>query len=168
MPKRQALLSALGILAMIPLGSCATGAPASEQTVILAKLGFVDSYSSVDRRVTVKMCSKDPVSGAATLSERELDRIGKLAYEHGFFSLPGEIRAPPPRIVVGEDGEEYAEVRVISPCSASSLEIAYRGRTHKIVWSCMSDIRGRPEIAAITRAVAPYIAKLPSTDCRYY
>jgi hypothetical protein len=155
------------LLAAVALTSCKAPPTPLETTSIRAVLGFDTEYSSVDGNVARRLCPTGRVTAPAVLSPTTLDRIGLLAHDHGFFSLPAQLDAPKPRTVRGDDGEVYEEVTVVSPCSTSSLEISYRGRSHLIAWSCTVSTSDRPEIRALEKELAPYFKDLPPSNCLY-
>jgi hypothetical protein len=155
------------LVAAVVLSACKASPNPSEATWIKAVLGFNTEYSSKDGSVAMRMCPSGRVTAPVVLSPNTLNGIGLLAHDHGFFSLPAQLAAPKPRTVRGDDSVEYEEITIVSPCSTSSLEISYLGRSHRIAWSCTANISDRPEIHALEKELAPYIKDLPPSNCRY-
>jgi hypothetical protein len=171
--------------------------PASPAPQILATFGGNFEYSSVDGAVSRQMCPTErPVIGAgifeprsaieawravggsmrfesvqAKLSGEELERIATIALDSGFFTSEPFVTVPtaPPKIVIRDDGEELEEVQIVTahPCFSASISIDYRGQSNTRSWSCLTATSDRPEISALQNALAPYIAKLPKTNCVY-
>jgi hypothetical protein len=164
---------------------------------IQATFGANFEYSSDNGVVSRQMCpTETPVIGAnifgprsavdawlavgepvrserveARLSTAELERIAKIALDYGFFTSEPFLTVPtsPPKITIGDDGEEYEEIQIVTahPCFFSSISIAYRGQSKTRSWDCLTATSDRPEISALQDALAPYIATLPKTNCVY-
>jgi hypothetical protein len=157
-------------LFMLLLGSAACVATSTSKVV--PEITFASNnfpiYSSASRSVSRQMCrTLEVVTLPAEIPQVTLERIANLAEQSGFFALVAEFAEPKPRLVVGDDGEEYTEILVSSPCWTTSLEIAYDGKKNRIAWSCMGDAiaNSRPEVAALREALAPHLDKLPRQPC---
>ncbi len=133
--------------------------------------GYLPNYSSVSKTVSERMCRTGEVFTAqADLPRATLEKIAILAEQNGFFSLAVNFAEPGPQLFIAPDGSEHTLTLYENPCVGTAVEIAFRGKRHRIAWSCLGNniARGRPEIAALEQELKPYFERLPPYPCSRY
>ena len=143
---------------------------AGRQTILLKSavevdMGYDGAYSSSTGVLTRETCADSEAEVKAVLPQRTLDEIGEIADRSGFFDLPSTLS-----LSRYDDGS----VSVIAPCPDYAIDIAYRGKRHRVSWSCdvVQQCRQPKEVralySAITTALDRFIRRLPASKCLRY
>jgi hypothetical protein len=158
-------VSRLAVVCLLLLGGCATTPSRSTDTTFKVEIGSIDTYSSTTGVYTRHMCRGDDVQTQIVLAPSELQEIGQLAEDTGFFSLPTSIPQVP---------DKNGKIWVSSGCQSYALEIHQAGEHHRVSWDCDTTQDGREPAqlrevySTIINALEPARSKLPESQCRFY